>query len=149
MNFFLSCLVILLAIASFGFFIGDACTCAPRNALFRNPECVGEFMAIVNITSVVFKNETSKNEYSFNIIDDRTPALANKESLNKFTIISSIAFDALCGVELDVNAIYLLMGSLNGSPSLHLCDSVWKKLDKMPNQNESKALLDALYDQQC
>ncbi len=102
-------------------------------------------------TGVTTSPNTLRNEYSFEVIDDRTPELAKHSSLKMVKTIQSNSNSAACGVHLDTNAVYLLKGSLSDESvaSIFLCSGAWKKLPQVPTQSESKALLDALYLAQC
>jgi len=90
-----------------------------------------------------------QNSYSFKLLEDNTPALAKKDSLSRFSTITSNDNSAACGVNLEVGTTYLLKGSLHDSPSVMLCGFYAKTIDHVPTQSEAKTLFDALYLEQC
>lgn len=102
------------------------------------------------LIGVTYNESTMQNQYSFELIEDRTSALADHSSLKNTKTINSNTNSAACGVHLETNSVYLLKGSLlNERASVWICSASWKKLPQVPTQSESKALLDALYVEQC
>ena len=149
MNFFATSFA-LLAITSLGILTAEACTCASTSISPPNSGCKGEFMAIVTITNVVPDQQNWENKFSFKIIADQTPALADKKSLKKYKYIRSGLDSAACGIDLEVGATYLLKGSMSlNKPSVWACSSYVQKLGKVPTRYESKRMLNRLYAKQC
>lgn len=95
--------------------------------------------------------------YHFKLIEDRTPALATPRSVSSYEYVITANNPATCGVYIESNQLYLLLGSLieypdvkSGlQPHLNLCSSVYTKLTHTPDAAERKTLLDNLYKERC
>ena len=93
--------------------------------------------------------------YSIKVLYDNTPYLATRRSIKKARHLYSASDSAACGLELQVNTIYLMKGRLtsDGANNLRLeadlCTTYAETLPQVPTAAEAKQLFTDLYKSKC